>query len=234
MSNVGAFPGLTSRRKRTIRAPINPMDKSTIISIFPKFIRERKPTIQPGVFEIQPGSYANPSILVVGPSSWWKEIDNEQPLLEIPTSSVAIAKSIVNDYCNGMLGCNMSTSKPGLFWIPGDFSLMEINLKYKDLVEDAKLKQDTYYSTLIKLADSMWARTNGNPLCISDDMRLAARELNVSTGKDWMKDFHITTEQSRCPACGSMRNSAYPVCPTCKAVIDVDRAKELKIQFAAG
>lgn len=234
MSTVGAFPGLGARRKRTIRAPINPMDKSTIISIFPRHIKEHKPTIQPGVFIIQPGTYDNPTTLVVGPSSWWKEIDNEQPLLEIPTSSVQIAKSIVRDYCNGMLGCNMSSSMPGLFWVPGEFTPLEFKLKHQKLMEEAKKKQDTYYLALIKLADSFWARTNGNPLCISDDMRLAARELNVHQAKDWMKDFTITTEQSKCPACGSLRNTAYPVCPTCKAVIDQGRAKELNIVFATG
>ena len=72
MLQVGEFPGLGNPNRRTIRAPINPLDKSTVVSILPKQISERKITIQPGIFEISPGSFDNPAILVVGPSSWWR------------------------------------------------------------------------------------------------------------------------------------------------------------------
>ena len=109
--------------RRTIRAPVNPMDKSTVVSILPKQIYERKITIQPGVFEIKPGTFENPAILVVGPSSWWREVDIEQPLLEIPVSSIQVADSIVTDYCNGLLACNMDTLMPGLFYLPGEFTV---------------------------------------------------------------------------------------------------------------
>ena len=49
---VGEFPGLAQSNRRTIRAPVNPMDKSTVVSILPKHISERKATIQPGIFEL--------------------------------------------------------------------------------------------------------------------------------------------------------------------------------------
>ena len=66
---VGEFPGLAlNNNRRTIRAPINPMDKSTVVSIIPKRIVETKATITPGYFELASGSFDNPSILVVGPS----------------------------------------------------------------------------------------------------------------------------------------------------------------------
>jgi hypothetical protein len=76
------------------------MDKTTIVSIYPNEIIETKPTIQPGRFVIPAGSFEKPSITVVGPSSWWREIDMDQPLLEIPVSSVQIADSVIKDYCN--------------------------------------------------------------------------------------------------------------------------------------
>ena len=111
---VGEFPGLNQANRRTIRAPVNPLDKSTVISILPKPISERKATIQPGMFELPPGTFENPSILVVGTSSWWREVDENQPLLEIPVSSVQVADSIVRDYCNGLLACDMAEKMPGI------------------------------------------------------------------------------------------------------------------------
>jgi len=97
MSMVGEFPGMQQTNRRTIRAPINPMDRSTVVSILPKRIIERKATLQPSTFELSPGTFENPSVLVIGPSSWWREVDENQPLLEIPVSSVQIADAIVRD-----------------------------------------------------------------------------------------------------------------------------------------
>jgi hypothetical protein len=228
--SVGAFPGLGDPRRRTIRAPVNPMDKSTVVSIYPKKIHEIKYTIQPGVFDINAGTYENPAILVVGPSSWWREIDEEQPLLEIPNSSIQVADSIVKDYCNGLLACNMKDCLPGLFYLPGEFTLLQIKKDRKADLDKAKAQQINWYQALVKMADTLWARTDGNPLVISDDMRLGARELGL-TGKDWMKD-HRAMGQVRCVACGSLRNPDYPICSVCKAIADPVKAKELGITFA--
>jgi len=229
MAMVGAFPGLENQRI-TMRSPTNPLDKSTVVSILPKPIREVKYTLTPSTFELSPGSYENPALLVVGPSSWWKDVGEEQPLLEIPVSSIQIADSIVNDYCNGLLGCDMSDAVPGIFFIPGSIDKDALKTKHKTMLDRALANQKRWYNVLIKLADSYWSRTNGNPLAISDDMRLAAREMGV-TDKDWMEDFSRVGLE-RCPACGTMRNPSFPMCSTCKAVIDPEKLKKLGIKFA--
>lgn len=213
MGQVGTFPGMNDWRKRTIRGPVNPMDKSTIVSILPKEIDEVKHTIQPGRFIIPPGSYEKPSILVVGPSSWWREIDEEQPLLEIPQSSIQIADSVVRDYCNGIFGCNMGDSMPGLFYVPGEHNVPSIKKSFQHELDKANQKQRNWFSILVRIADSLWARSNGNPLSISEDMRLAARELGI-TVKDWLKDFQAM-EMVRCKACGSLKNPQFPICASC-------------------
>ena len=220
---------LQDPNRMTIRATPNPLDKSTIVSIFPKPIDEVKHTIQPGRFIIAPGSYDNPAILVIGTSSWWKDTDEKQPLLEIPHSSIQVADSIVKDYCNGYLACNMSDSMPGLFYIPGEFTVEKIKKDYKKLLDEALVKQRNWFSILVKLADVLWARSNGNPLTISEDMRLAATELNLIT-KDWIRDVQ-TMELVRCIACGTLRNPKFPICQTCKAIVDPIRAKELGLTF---
>jgi hypothetical protein len=216
-------------KRRMIRSAKNPMDKCTVVSIFPKAIDEVKFTIEPGHFSIEPGTFENPAILVVGSSSWWKDIDFEQPLLEIPTGSIAVAESIVNDYCNGMLGCDMVTAMPGLFFVMGTATVADIKTKYTEKLEEVKNKQDNWYRNLVAMADSLWARTNGNPLTIASDMRLAARSLNLND-KPWLKDFQMA-KLTPCVACGSMRDVAYPICPSCRA-IDKTHPLASELKFA--
>lgn len=225
------FPGLTDPNRRTVRAPVNPLDKTTIVSIYPRRIKETKHTLQPGEFVIEPGSYEKPSLLVVGPSSWWREIDENQPLLEIPVSSIQIADSVVNDYCNGLLGCNMNDAMPGLFIIPGEHNIISIKKEYQKLLDKANEKQRKWFSELVRIADTLWARTNGNPLTIGDDMRLAAQELRLED-KPWLGDF-TTMKMVNCIACGNMNNSNVIVCPNCKVVLDRKRFDELKLGFAS-
>ena len=224
------FPGLIDTRRRPIPMPKNPLDVCTIVSVYPRIIEERKHTIQPGYFKIDKGTYENPSLLVVTSASWWREIDEEQPLLEIPNSSIQVAESVIKDYCNGLLACDMNVSMPGLFYVPGERTIDIVRKEFKPLLDKAKVTQTNWYQALIKLADGLWARTNGNPLVIGDDMRLAAEQLGV-TNKDWMSDFQVA-DNVRCTACGSFRNPNYPVCPVCKAVVDVDKATKLGLKFA--
>jgi hypothetical protein len=230
MAVVGQFPLMSDFKRRTIKAPVNPLDKSTIVSILPKHIIERKPTIQPGVFEIKPGTYEQPSVLVVGPSSWWKEIDENQPLLEIPHSSIVVADSVVKDYCNGLIACDMADAVPGLFFVPGEFRVDQIKKDHKDKLDIANIRQKNWYTALVRMADALWSRSNGNPLSISDDMKLAARSLNL-INKEWLKDSQ-TMELVRCMACGHLKNPLYPICSNCKAISDPVKAKELGLVFA--
>jgi hypothetical protein len=182
------------KNRQTIRSAVNPFDKATIVSIFPKDIKEVKTTLLPGTFYISKGTYEFPSLLVVEPSSWFREVDENQPLLEIPESSIKIADSIVRDYCNGYLGCNMGDRMPGLFYVPGEFKSIDVfrkhnfseHVKGQDLIDAAKVKQNNFFNELIKVADTDWARTNGNPRSVSDDARLAARLLG-RTDKAWLR-----------------------------------------------
>ena len=227
---TSGFPGLIFNPRVAVRGPVNPMDKSTVVSIYPRVISEDKWTTSPSRYFIPKGSVKNPASLVVGPASWWREIDDEQPLLEITNSSIQVADAIVKDYCRGLLGCNMQDCMPGLFWVPGEFDIQGVKTKFTTKFNEAVVKQTAYYRRLIEMADILWAKTNGNPLSISEDMRIAARELGQEN-KDWNKNVTMQ-ELARCLACGSLRNPEYPVCPTCRAVNDVERAKALGLKFA--
>lgn len=222
-----------SRQNKTPRAPVNPLDKSTVFSIYPKNIREVKCTLEPGVFEVPSGTYESPSRLVVGPSSWWKDVspdDHNQPLVEIPTSSILIADSVVKDYCNGILACNMGDAMPGLFWLPGNLTVSELKEKHKGILEVAHQKQRNWFNALIKMGDTLWARSSGNPLAISEDMKLAAQEMKIV--RDWTKNFeHVTMES--CKACGNLVRNNVIVCPNCKVVLKLEEFKKLNLSFAS-
>jgi hypothetical protein len=62
-------------------------------------------------------------------------------------------------------------------------------------------------------------------------MRLAARMLNLENSKPWMKDI-MTMALVHCVACGALRNPDYPVCGSCKAIVDPEKAKSLGLTFA--
>jgi len=228
MSSVGARQvGEFVQPRPMIRSPRNPMDKATIVSIFPVEINEEKPTIQPSRFSIPAGTHAEPSVIVVGPASWWRDIDQDQPMLEIPVSATMIAQSVIMDYCNGLLGCDMGSAMPGLFFVPGEIERDKILKDYKLKLIETKSKQDNWFRILVKLGDSLWARSNNNPLVIWDEMRLAARELGLD--KVWLKDYQ-NAELVKCFACGSLRNPEFPICQVCKNVdMSHPRAKDIKI-----
>lgn len=229
---VGSFPGTESQLRRTVRAPVNPMDKSTVVSIFPRSYDHVIPTVTPSRYPVPAGSYDNPATLIVGPASWWKEVDEHQPLLEIPCGSNQVADSIVKDHCNGLVGCDMVNSMPGIFWLPGEITVAVLKVSYRAQLDVARTKQHKFWEVLIKYADTFWARTSGSPLSISTEMRIAAHELGLDTSKDWMKDFAMMAKIN-CKACGSPVTPGYPVCGNCKAIVDPEKAKELGIKFAS-
>jgi hypothetical protein len=218
-SLVGSLPGAANRR--VIRSIPNPLDKATVISIYPRNIREVKPTIEPGIFVIPAGTLAKPSLTIIGPSSWWREIDEFQPALEIPTSAIEVANSIVKDFSNGLLGCDMGSKMPGIFFVPGE--IKEVKQIPADLLTGAAERQRNWYKELVETGDLLWARSQGNPLSISDDMRLAAQELQIKE-KPWLKDYN-TLQLTNCPACGALRNGEFPICQHCRTVVDVDKFK---------
>jgi hypothetical protein len=219
-----------TRNRSVSRVPKNPLDEATIISAYPKALDELKPTLQPGRFQI-PAAPENDIVAVTfGPSSWFKELGPDEPLLEIVEPSTSVARSIIDDYCLGLLACDMSNCKPALFWVAGRVSKEEAKKKLATEIASAVEKQKNWFRKLSELADAFWIRTNGNPMSISDDMRLAARKLNL-LDKPWLSDTH-KSELIRCVACSSLISSNVIVCPNCKVILDEKRAAELNLKFA--
>jgi hypothetical protein len=231
MGEIGArLVGEFIPPKPLIRSMKNPNDKATIVSIYPKdIIKERKHTLNPGEWSIPAGKIDFPSVTVIGVSSWWQDLGDQRPAQEIPVSSVAIAESLIRDYCSGLLGASVDTAMPGLFYIPGELTVEKVQKDYKMKIAEAKLKQDRWFQTLVKLADGLWSRSNNNPLVIMDEMKLAAMELGID--RLWTKNFS-NVEMVKCKGCGNIRNPEFPICPSCR-MIDQDHPEAKNLKFAA-
>jgi DNA-directed RNA polymerase subunit RPC12/RpoP len=114
--------------------------------------------------------------------------------------------------------------------VPGEFNIEQLMKDHKALFVSAQTRQRKWFMELIRIADILWSRSNGNPLSISDDARMGCKEMNISQ-KPWLGDIQAA-ELIRCVACGSLRNGNFPICQTCKAIVDPELAKKLNLTFA--
>lgn len=222
---------LPLQNRRIVRGQIDPMDISTVVSIYPKTVDDKKPTLIPGRWIIPGGRYDNPTLFHVGASCYYHDYSEEAPILEVPVPSIQIARSIVTDYNNGILECDMGDRMPGLFVLPGKIIADELKKKYLMQLNSARDKQNNWFNRLVDLGDSFWARSNGNPLSITDDMRLAARELG-RLDKSWVQAY-VATQQIKCVYCGALRDPNFPICGSCHKVVDVARMIQLDPNYKA-
>jgi hypothetical protein len=232
---------------RINRIPRNPMDVCTIVSIYPSPIHDYKPTVFPSHHFIDGAKEGDFNLLVVRGASWFKEMEEGQPILEIPVSSYQVAEAFIRDNVTNSQLAYTPGAGPGLFFVPGEYNKKTIvnastpeikneigvvttpSRNFASLLSEAEARQKRWFMEIVQLADVMWSRTNGNPLTISKDARIAAERLKLT--KPWMQDFQ-TTDKTSCLACGQLVNPAYPICPNCKAIVNPEKAKELNIVFA--
>jgi hypothetical protein len=214
------FQALQGNGKQITRRPVNEFDISTLVSIFPRAFQVEMHTVFPGSFKVESGRKEKPFLMHVGQSSYFLDIqpDSTVPIIEVPNGSYQVANSIVNDFCSA-IELFEPMQMPGLFVLPGRINIAQLITDFKEDMSRAEEKQKLWFDALIKAADSMWVRSQGNPNAISDLARLAAEERGQGS-KPWMQN---TVAQSliNCTQCGSLRNPAYPICPNCKSVIDV-------------
>jgi hypothetical protein len=222
------LPGWVNEHMKTklIVSPKNPLDVSTIISIYPKPFTEKKP-MMPEWYHIAEGSYEKPSFLVVPGASSWREMMDTKQIIEIPISSISVAESVIRDWMIGILEVSLGHAQPGVFFLPGEWDYKKIKANVDSSLQFEKVNQmqRNWFLALSNVADSLWARSNGNPLVISDLMRLAAGALQLEN-KPWMKNFQAV-RMTNCPACGIMVMPGFPVCANCKTIVDKEAYNRL-------
>src|SRR4030095_510093 len=218
-------------RTKLFVSPKNPLDVSTIISMYPRAFTEKK-QMMPEWYHIPAGSYEIPGFLHVEGASSWREMMDTRQIIEIPISSVSVAESVIRDWMIGILEVRLGHSQPGVFFLPGtwDYEQIKANKQAWEVYEKVHEMQTNWFLALINMADFLWAQSNGNPLVISDLMRVAA-ELVGDKNKPWMKNFQ-TIRMLNCPACGAMIMPGFPVCSNCKVVVDKEAFSKLGLSFA--
>jgi hypothetical protein len=228
------------RNAKVQRLSRNPNDKTSIVSIYPNEIIDYKPTAFPNEHRVPAAPVGDIVVAVMESASWFREMPDEQPFLEIPISSHLVAAAVINDYCSGLLGYAANSRMPGLFVIPGahtketakKYMDMTSQVTFTEMLTKAQKMQRDWYAELVKLADIDWSRTSGNPLSISNLARQAAEMLGLANDKNWMADIS-TMQKINCKACGTLVLPNFPVCPNCKAIVDEEKAKVLNIKFAS-
>lgn len=230
---------LGSVNKRVITLlPRNPMDKTTIVSIYPRNIVDDKPTLFPSRFVIPAAKDGEFSLLVIeGASYFLSSMIGNQPPTEVQVNSMMLAESILRDSIPTM-NLVTNSARPGVFSIPGGFNRISIlnyvhpdGRKFKELLATAREWQMNYWTAVIDEADYFWSKSQGNPKTIPEDAKLAARIMGVEKQKPWMSNV-VASELINCKACGELVNPIFPVCKHCHVIINEERAKELNIQFA--
>lgn len=217
-------------RNRLTPSAKNPLDVCTIISIYPMTFTEKK-AMMPEWYTIEAGTEKSPSFQVVGGASAWAERMSGQPLLEIPISSISVAESVIRDWMIGIMEVVMGTAQPGVFFLPGswDFPKLMTDKDALDVFKHVVNMQKAWFMKLINVGDALWARSNGNPLVISELQKIAATHMQMED-KPWMKNF-TATRMTNCPACGTMVMPGFPVCNNCKIIVDPEAFKKLGLSF---
>lgn len=217
---------LEDKRVTRVTSRKDPRDKSTIFSIYPQEINEYKITLFPPHYNIPAGTFEKPGSLVIGAGSWWKDVPESNQLIEIVHNSLDVAESVINDYVIGLIAYTPD-SYPGLFYVPEEISAKDAKVKYVKEFAEADKKQRNWYLRLVNFADQVWSK-QPNPAVISAHMRLAATSLGLD--KDWLKNY-AAAAMSKCPACGALRDTNFPVCASCNMIVDPEKFKSLGIQL---
>jgi hypothetical protein len=203
------------------------IDASTIVSLLPVAISETKPGLQPAQYFIpavkDPASDFN--LLVVLRGKFPVYIDESRPAIVVPEPSDRIAQSICRDLKVGWPHLEKEVSEPGLFWVPGKRTKVEINTDKdcKKLLDTAREWQNEWFKRLVEEADNYWQQHKARRM-ISDVQRKAAILLKLD--REWNIDQEVADSMSVCKFCRSMIHPAAIVCPSCQGILDMPRAKE--------
>lgn len=204
----------------------NYTDASTVISLLPIPLIERKPGLQPGEYCIPAATNGKPGILNVVRAQFPVYIDENRPALIVPEPSDNVAESICRDYKVASDFYQPGLSEPGLFWVKEAWKLNDVisgrNEMITVMLKEAAEKQHNWFKLQVEKADDLWGQYRMRRM-ISDIQRLAAVALGVE--RDWNLDTFIEKALSVCKFCRSAVAKEAIICPQCHGVLDVDAYK---------
>jgi hypothetical protein len=203
------------------------MSKSTVVSLLPIELSEKKPGIYPGNFIVPAAKDDEFEVLEVGNSVAHVYMDESRGSITIVQESEVVARAIVDDYINSCIAVDRLTNTiPGLFWVEGEFTKAGILAKFPEKVKEANVCQSRWFHSLVKMADDDWAR-NRSHKSITPLQKIAATRLEPFLGKkEWASAVDIQSFKA-CKFCTSQIPVEAVVCPVCARaqVSDAELAK---------
>jgi hypothetical protein len=191
-------------------------DISTIFSIVPFEVREFKPGLYPGNFNI-PACRDEKEVqsLEVGASEYLLAVAGRKEAQRIVTPSYIIAESVVKDFFDGQLWTTPE-EKPGLCWIQGKISVEKFVVLYKEIYARIKDQQRKWFVRLCKQTDNEWKKQH-NYRVVSDQARFASYYLGLDS--EWLHTEDLGTRFNKCPACNVANDPQNVVCTGCSALL---------------
>lgn len=205
------------------------LSHATVISIFPKEIKEPKPGLFPAEFIIPLGTVEKPGYLIIDDNTFY-QVDpdplseaKEKAYIKVPVKALEVAQSIINDYVNSLIEVELGEAVPGIFAVKGDYRDSEyIKAKFKHEIAEYSRAQRRWFTNLAKSADEIWAKTRSTA-GISDLQRIAAEA--IGWGKEWLISLD---EPSKCPYCKNNIIEGALKCTTCGEILNVEQYNKLK------
>lgn len=201
-------------------------DCSTVFSIVPFDIKEFKPGLYPGQFNLDICLDENkPSrLLLDGPSKHMMHVGGKDKPLVTEETSYKIAAAIVQDFLTTILYTG-EECHPGITWIQGNVSIESFKNTYKAEYERIKRVQKNWFLKLVNETDSDWNRYH-NLKVVSSPAKFACKFLGLD--KEWMRNDVIAMNHLECPACKLKNPAGVAVCQNCKCILDAEKFKTLK------
>lgn len=203
-------------------------DISTVVSILPYPLWEKKPGLVPGDFRIPYTPNGDFTLFNVERCQHSVYLDENRPRLVVPDPSDLVARSIVEDHKVAMICYEHGAAEPGLGWVWGEY-LNDLNGKrafaatHSDLLKSLVELQTEWYKRLLLMADDDWARYRQHKF-ITNLQRTAATVLG-QTDREWMLQHKIDEALSKCKFCFAQVHPQACICPSCHGIIDEARYK---------
>ena len=138
-------------------------DLSSVVSIVPFPIREKKPSLLPAEYYIPAAKPGDFEVLHVERAHVILQIIEERTI-RLPVLSEDIANSIVKDYCNGFLARIAGEAEPGLFVVSNWPTKQEVAALYQAELKAANDKQNYWFKRLVELADDNWGKYHSHKM----------------------------------------------------------------------
>jgi hypothetical protein len=224
-------PFAETQRKEMIKEKFIPKRYlCTVVSLLPfEPPPENKPHLIPSTFRIpKADEQLGLRCTHVGEACYFVPNPFDDRNTRVTVSPAEVARSLVEDYVSGQM-CLDENSAPGLFWLEGELTELDVLEHYGAEVEKYKLFQRGWFKRLVDLADADFTK-NKNRLAISDVQKAAAVYLHYKA--EWV-DFIGTTLQDTklCQFCGTTLLATAIKCLTCNEVVDAVAYKKLKAEM---